>query len=142
MGEEKDPNGTSPHEPGAKLDAGKNRLSLVLGGFSNALWEVGEVGTKGAEKYTDHGWREVPEGHSRYLDAAFRHLLKYLMGESEDFDSKQHHLAHAAWNTLAALQLIGEEDAVSRLKNEELSKEPSAQLLWVEALRKSLGGEQ
>lgn len=34
---EHDPTGRSAHEPGAKLDAGKPRCGLVLGGFSRAL---------------------------------------------------------------------------------------------------------
>ena len=36
-GPEQDPNGKSPHELGAKLDAGKIRPGLVLGGFARAL---------------------------------------------------------------------------------------------------------
>ena len=36
-------------EKGVKLDEGKNRLGLILGGFSRALWEVGRVGTFGAK---------------------------------------------------------------------------------------------
>jgi hypothetical protein len=50
---ETDPNGLDPHEPGAKLDAGKIRPQLVLGGFSRALEEVVKVGTYGANKYTE-----------------------------------------------------------------------------------------
>lgn len=34
---ESDPHGKSQHDPGAKLDAGKLRAALVLGGFANAL---------------------------------------------------------------------------------------------------------
>lgn len=47
---EADPNGKKPNEVGAKLDAGKNRLGLVLGGFARALQEIGRVGTYGANK--------------------------------------------------------------------------------------------
>ena len=46
-------------EKGVKLDSGKNRLGLMLGGFSHALWLVGYVGTFGTNKYTDNGWQEV-----------------------------------------------------------------------------------
>ena len=42
-------------EKGVKLDNSKNRLGLVLGGFSHALLLVGCVGTFGADKYTDNG---------------------------------------------------------------------------------------
>ena len=59
---EADPNGKRPNEAGAKLDAGKNRLGLVLCGFARALQEVGKVGTYGATKYTDNGWVGAAEG--------------------------------------------------------------------------------
>ena len=106
MEPEFDPSGIGQHEPGAKLDAGKNRLGLVLGAFSRALWAVGEVGTYGAEKYTDGGWLEVEDGLARYTDAMYRHLLKDASGELEDQDTELLHLAHAAWNALAALELV------------------------------------
>lgn len=102
---EETPDGLGQHEPGAKLDAGKNRLGLVLGDFANALWSVGEVGTFGANKYTDSGWMSVENAQSRYMDALFRHILKYKMGEKVDSDSGLPHLAHAAWNILALIEL-------------------------------------
>jgi hypothetical protein len=113
MTKEQDPTGRDAHAPGAKLDAGKNRLGLVLGGFARSLQEVGKVGTFGANKYTDNGWREVPNGQARYTDAMFRHLLKEAAGEVNDPDSKLKHAAHAAWNALARLELalIEESDA-------------------------------
>ena len=102
-----DPNGIDQHAAGAKLDAGKPRLGLVLGGFSKALFAVGEVGTKGAKKYTDDGWKTVKDGRQRYKDAALRHLLLDLDGETFDPDPymQTRHLAQAAWNLLAALTL-------------------------------------
>ena len=103
---EHDPNGIPAGAPGSKLDAGKNRLGLVLGSFSNALWAVGEVGTYGATKYCDHGWEQVPDGVSRYTDALMRHMLKELGGEMSDADTDMLHAAHSAWNALARLELI------------------------------------
>lgn len=99
---EVDPNGIPAHSPGSKLDAGKPNCDLVFTAFADALLEVAKVGTFGAEKYTPNGWREVPDGYSRYRSAAFRHLLtcSYL-----DPETSLPHLAHAAWNCLAALQL-------------------------------------
>lgn len=102
---EVDPNGTNQHEAGAKLDAGKVRVGLVLGSFPRALWKVCEVGTFGAAKYTDDGWLEVDNGEARYADAGLRHYLKSCMGESHDPDSGLEHLAHEAWNALARLEL-------------------------------------
>lgn len=106
---EKDRDGVPQHSPGAKLDAGKNRLGLVLGGFSRALEEVGKVGTFGAAKYMDNGWRQVKDGQERYTDALLRHLIKTMQGEDVDSDSGLLHLAHMAWNALAILELNLEE---------------------------------
>ena len=103
---ESDPLGKAPNQPGAKLDNGKNRLGLVLGDFSRALQAVGEIGTFGAKKYTPGGWIEVPDGIERYTDALYRHLLAEAAGEEFDSDSKLAHMAHAAWNCLAVLELI------------------------------------
>lgn len=103
---EQDPSGRDAHTPGAKLDAGKNRLGLVLQGFALALQAVGEVGTYGANKYTDNGWMEVPNGQARYTDALYRHLLKEATGEQCDPDTDLLHAAHAAWNALARLDLM------------------------------------
>ncbi len=102
---EADPNGLHPNSPGAKLDAGKVRPSLVLGGFARALWEISKVGTYGATKYTDNGWMEVADGDKRYDDAKMRHWLKEKMGEKCDKDTNLTHLAHEAWNALARLDL-------------------------------------
>ena len=95
-------------DKGVKFDEGKPRVGLVLGGFSRALEAVSEVGTYGAIKYTDHGWRSVPDGFNRYTDAMLRHWLKENEGMC-DQESEQLHAAHLAWNALARLQLLLEE---------------------------------
>lgn len=102
---EKTPDGIDQHAPGAKLDAGKLRPALVLGGFANALLAVTKVGTDGAAKYTDNGWREVANGFKRYSDAEGRHRLYREAGETHDKLSGSLHLAHEAWNALAKLEL-------------------------------------
>lgn len=106
-----DPNGKQPNEPGAKLDANKNRLGLVLGGFSHSLEQVGLVGTYGADKYIDNGWVTVPNGVERYTDALYRHLLKDAQGELVDQESGLEHLAHACWNLLAIIELKRDQNA-------------------------------
>lgn len=103
---EYDPTGRAANEPGAKLDAGKPRCALVLGGFSRALQQVAAVGTFGANKYTDNGWQTVPNGEERYTDALYRHLLQEGQGQLCDADSNLLHAAHAAWNALARLELM------------------------------------
>lgn len=96
------PGGDAP--PGSKFDDGKPDMSLVLGGFPRALLEVGKVATYGAKKYSRDGWKEVPDGLHRYTSAGDRHRL---MAATEGFDGETGflHLAHQAWNALAALEL-------------------------------------
>lgn len=101
---EADPTGRSSKEPGAKLDAGKVRMGLVLGGFANALTEVAKVGTNGAAKYSDNGWKQVPNAEARYTDALLRHVFKHMRGEEIDPEWGLPHLAHAAWGCLAVLE--------------------------------------
>lgn len=105
-GSESDPNGLSPHVSGAKLDAGKPRPSLVLGGFARALMAVTRIGTYGAVKYTDNGWMEVSDGINRYDDAKLRHWLTEKSGIECDADTQELHAAHEAWNALARLDLL------------------------------------
>lgn len=100
-----DPDGLNQHAPGAKLDAGKPRVGLVLRGFSRALQEVSKVGTFGAEKYSPNGWKEVKNGKERYDDATWRHLLQENP-DSLDEESGLLHAAHAAWDALATLEFL------------------------------------
>ena len=103
---EADPNGLSAHVAGAKLDAGKPRPSLVLGGFARALLAVTRIGTYGAVKYTDNGWMEVSDGVNRYDDAKLRHWLYEKSGIECDADTQELHATHEAWNALARLDLL------------------------------------
>jgi hypothetical protein len=95
-----------PAHHDSKFDAGKNRLSLVLGDFARAIDAVGMVGTKGAQKYSDHGWLHVSNGIERYTDAMLRHLNKDHQGEFMDDELQLPHAACTAWNALARLELI------------------------------------
>ena len=120
---ESDPSGKDQHEAGAKLDAGKIRPALVLGGFADALMAVAEIGTLGAAKYTENGWKEVDNGEARYDDAHMRHWLKQHMGEDYDPDWDTLHLAHEAWNTLARLQFVLEKNKEMK-GGDSITKEP------------------
>lgn len=105
---ETDPNGLSLNSPGAKADAGKNRVWLFMSGFSNALEEVSKVTTIGANKYTPNGWVDVPNGIARYMDAFGRHMLKLGAGNVMDDDVNGtgcYHKAQMIWNLLASLEL-------------------------------------
>lgn len=103
---ESDPTGKDPHQPGAKLDAGKVEMGLILNGMPRALLQVARVATYGANKYTRDGWMSVPDGPRRYTDAMYRHLNAEARGEVHDADTQLEHAAHAAWNALARLELL------------------------------------
>ena len=102
---ESDPRGISPHVPGAKLDNGKPFTWLCIKGFAHALDEVAKVTTVGARKYTPDGWKSVPDGANRYMDAFGRHMLKLGQGETTDADTQCLHKAQMIWNLLASLEL-------------------------------------
>jgi hypothetical protein len=109
--QEIDPNGFKSTTPGAKLDHGKPDLSLLLM-FGQALSAVGDVGTFGCRKYTRGGWQIVPDGLTRYTAALLRHVFKSFY-EPHDPDSGLLHLAHAAWNALAILELTLRKEATN-----------------------------
>ena len=93
------------HVPGAKDDKTKPMAGVLLD-FSRALQIVVDVGTYGAKKYTRTGWATVPEGSQRYTDAMMRHLLAMVVDpDGLDKETGLPHLAHAAWNALAVLEL-------------------------------------
>lgn len=62
-----------------------------------------EVYTKGAKKYADNSWQDIPDGFNRYLGALMRHLVAYTKGERFDSDTGCMHLAQVAWNAIAML---------------------------------------
>lgn len=104
---EADPHGIDAHAPGAKLVHGKVRPSLILDAMPRALMAVAEVGTYGANKYSENGWLEVPDGIKRYTDAMDRHRLKEKIEGPIDLESGTLlHAAQTAWNALARLELI------------------------------------
>jgi hypothetical protein len=106
MKSEKDPNGKQPHEPGAKLDAGKSPVFRgLLDYFPNACRAVADVSQFGAKKYAWKGWETVPEGVLRYTDAMVRHCVDSVLEGSLDKTSGLTHAAHMAWNALAVLEL-------------------------------------
>lgn len=102
---ETDPHGRDPHTPGAKLDAGKVRVDLIFDDMALALIEVARVATYGAQKYTEGGWLDVPNGYQRYTAAMDRHRLAEAI-EPYDPDSQLLHAAHLAWNAVARLELV------------------------------------
>lgn len=88
-----------------KYDGGKLLGGVIFQDFPKAFQEVLGVATFGANKYARSSWKNVSNAETRYFDALCRHLLAYAGGEFIDEESKKAHLAHAAWNCLAVLEL-------------------------------------
>lgn len=90
---------------GAKYDAGKLRVGLLLNGLAYELEEIAAVLTYGGEKYAAHSWQNVPEGRERYFDALGRHLLEISKGHVLDDESGLRHVAHMACDLLFIMYL-------------------------------------
>lgn len=102
-----DPYGKQPHEPGAKLDAGKSPIMQgLLHYFPRALKAVAEVSLIGAQKYAWKGWESVPDGINRYGDALGRHLVDEVIEGPIDTQTGRLHAEQQAWNALARLELM------------------------------------
>lgn len=96
---------------GKKFDTGKSPMGQgLLSYFPRALEYVAYVSQYGAGKYNldyaDKNWNKVENGLLRYTDALLRHVTKEQTGEVDDPESLLLHAGHAAWNALARLELI------------------------------------
>ena len=76
---------------GTKFDGEKIMLQLLP---PEALFAIGAVLTRGAEKYGSHNWEKGIE-YSRVFGALQRHLWAYWRGEDVDPETGLSHLAHA-----------------------------------------------
>jgi hypothetical protein len=83
-----------------KYDAGKPRVSLIP---PSVILRLADVFGYGAGKYGENNWRLGLEPERLY-DAAMRHLLSWMDGESHD-ESGCPHLAHALWNVAVMLEI-------------------------------------
>ena len=104
---------------GIKHDEGKLRLAQVLRGFATALEAVAEVGDQGIDEYGLDNWKQLDDALNRYADAGARHRLEMDKHgwDAVDSYSGNLHAAHAAWNSLALLSFIIEND-----KQEEIAE--------------------
>lgn len=92
-------------KPYHHLDDGKPRTDLLQ---YNALLAVAMVNTAAVPKYGERNWEHHADRWSwgQLFGSAMRHAWKWIAGEDFDAESKQHHLAHAAWNILTLLELV------------------------------------
>ena len=88
-----------------QLDKAIGLVLAMTGENARFLHGVVAVGTYGATKYTPNGWSHVPDGGTRYLDAAMRHVVKHALHGALDDESGLPHLHHVAWCLLAVRTL-------------------------------------
>jgi hypothetical protein len=86
-------------DKGIRYDEGKVRLDLIPPEW---VWGLGQVLTKGAEKYEVRNW-EKGMAWSRIVGSLLRHLYKFLAGNRYDKETGCHHMAMVAWNALALM---------------------------------------
>lgn len=92
---------------GKKYDTGKPMVGTLVRIFPRALTAIGAVIEYGTHKYPDpDNWSKNEHIEERYFDSVMRHLTKYFAGEEVDMESNKLHLAHAAWNILAILEMF------------------------------------
>ena len=91
---------------GVKHDKGK--LDWTLLPFRQVAHVVNALGY-GERKYSRDNWKRVDQPRTRYLAAAFRHLVARLCGEKRDPESGEYHLAQAVCNLLFVMYFDDEE---------------------------------
>lgn len=88
-------------QKGIKYDQGKPMIGLIP---PEALIDVANVFTYGANKYSSHNWRGGLK-FSRLYDAVLRHLFAFIGGEDKDPESGLPHLAHACCGLMMLLTI-------------------------------------
>lgn len=92
---------TDPTE-GRKYDSEKLDYTLVPW---EGMEDIVKVLQYGAKKYARDNWKHVENNKTRYLAAAFRHLVQHNNGELADDETGLSHLAHAGCCILFLLAL-------------------------------------
>lgn len=103
---------------GRKFDSEKEQYTLIP---PFALREIARNLTFGARKYEPENWKKVPNAKKRYLDALFRHVEAYRLGEVNDPENGLHHLAAAAVNLMFVMEF--ELAGIPEVKDEQVKSE-------------------
>lgn len=94
--------GNEKKEEGVKYDDGKPLAGDMIMIFPHALMGVAKCIEWGSHKYpqTDNYIR-LKNGYKRYMNGIMRHLLKMMLGQEYDDETKLPHIYHVCWNALA-----------------------------------------
>lgn len=90
-----------------------------------ALIHISKAMQHGAEKYEPYNWRDKAVRSTIYIDAAMRHLLRYLDGEDIDPDSGTPHVAHVA----ACMAILMDATEYGNLKDDRPQPGPASRLI-------------
>jgi hypothetical protein len=107
---------------GMKFNKGKLRWTILP---FEAVKEVLKILEYGAIKYDVDNWRNFEDTPEELIDALFRHMVDYLLGERDDRESGMNHLTHAATNALMLVALAiqrGEIDPEGTFKLDHLEE--------------------
>ena len=85
-----------------RKNQGKPMLSFILD-FPTALKELAFVMEGGMHKYDRHNWKKGGPA-TELEDCLLRHLLAYHNCETNDKESKHHHLAHVIFNAAGIIE--------------------------------------
>ena len=107
---------------GARRDIqrGKGRYDLLP---AQALMRLARHFENGAVKYGDNNW-EKGMPLNRYLDSAFRHMVKFMAGERDE-----DHAIAAVWNLMCMVEsehMISNGELPEELNNLKVKKESTA----------------
>lgn len=94
---------------GIKFDGDKRRLGEMIIDFKEPLEALCEVWEFGANKYSKSNWKLVDNGKIRYTNAMIRHLIAED-NNLYDHESRLLHASHIAFNALARLKFILEDE--------------------------------
>lgn len=83
-------------EKGLRYNANKLMFQLIPPEFEKG---IAAVLTQGAKKYASRNW-ELGLSMDETSGSLKRHLNAYLGGETEDIESKLHHMLHVAVNAM------------------------------------------
>lgn len=87
---------------GLRYNTGKVPLHLVP---PSAMYALGEVLGKGAQKYADRNW-ERGFNYSIPYACCMRHILSWWKGEDLDAETGLNHLKHALANIAMLIELL------------------------------------
>ena len=103
-------------ETGTKYDEGKPRLAEMIVDFKEPLLELCKCWTFGANKYSKSNWKKVDNGKDRYTNAMLRHLVQEDNNPVDD-ESELLHASHIAFNALARLYFILQQNKIKEYSN-------------------------